>query len=146
MDRSGNEADAGEKAGEEEEEKEEEDIKRFKEEAVNIAMKAISVLNEANEVSNVGFLARGGYNYVWLVTYTLVRTINRDHELITDPTLEDIHRYARSDRSSREEIGAPCVTKGVSVKAVSTLARSCVLANFGRQSARHPCAEGLCLA
>ncbi len=73
-----NEDDTREEGEEEREEEEEDeaDAGHLKEEALGIAIKVGSELDEVKELSNLRFLARGGYNYVWRVTYTLVREID----------------------------------------------------------------------
>ena len=45
---------------EEEEEGDDEDVEVFKDEATVVAIKVISEMNEANEMSNIELLARGG--------------------------------------------------------------------------------------
>lgn len=63
--------------GEEGGEEEEEDLGYLKAEALGIAIKVVSKLDLVKELSGLEFLARGGYIYVWRVTYTLVREIDQ---------------------------------------------------------------------
>lgn len=59
--------------GEDEGDEEEEDAGHLKEEVLSIAIKVIPELDEVKALSDLRFLASGGYNSVWRVTYILVR-------------------------------------------------------------------------
>lgn len=74
--RIGNEDNTREEGGEGGEE-EGEDPGYLKEGALGIAIKVVPELDLVKELSSLKFLACGGYNYVWRVTYILMSEIDR---------------------------------------------------------------------
>ncbi len=56
----------------EHEEDEERDDARMKSEARQIAARITPKLYERSEISDIEYIAKGGYNFVWKVTYAMV--------------------------------------------------------------------------
>lgn len=52
---------------------EEEDSEHLKGGATDIANRVVAEMHEANELSDLEFLAFGSYHHVWLATYSMVR-------------------------------------------------------------------------
>lgn len=57
----------------EDNDEEEEDSEHLKGGATDIANRVVAEMHEANELSDLEFLAFGGYHHVWLATYSMVR-------------------------------------------------------------------------
>jgi hypothetical protein len=54
------------------EDEEEEDIERLRDGAMKVATRVVAETYESNHLSSLEYVARGGYNHVWLVTYSMV--------------------------------------------------------------------------